>query len=108
MNTATLTVVDARQLNAQLASRERFELRNVLTDDYFSGRMIPGSKRVPLDRIGRHVADAGLDRDTEIVVYCTGPGCPQSRLAAEKLSRLGFVECVLGIGGHHATANHDG
>jgi rhodanese-related sulfurtransferase len=31
-----------------------------------------------------------LPRDSEIVVYCGGPTCPQSRLAAEKLLKLGF------------------
>jgi rhodanese-related sulfurtransferase len=31
-----------------------------------------------------------LPRNTEIVVYCGGPKCPQSRIAAEKLVRLGY------------------
>ena len=66
------------------------EFWNVLTDDYFSGEMIPGSRRVPLDRIGRAAAN-GLAKNAAIVVYCAGPSCPQSRQAAEKLWTLGFT-----------------
>ena len=31
-----------------------------------------------------------LPKNTEIVVYCGGPKCPQSRMAAEKLIKLGY------------------
>ena len=69
----------------------RIEFWNVLTDEYFSGEMIPGSRRVPLDQVGREVASARLDKDATIVVYCGGPQCPQSGMAAEKLVRLGYT-----------------
>ncbi|MFN2565748.1 MAG: rhodanese-like domain-containing protein [Gemmatimonadaceae bacterium] len=71
--------------------RRQLHFWNVLTDEYFHGQMIPGSRRVPLDTIGRAVAEAGTDTDAEIIVYCSGPTCPQSGLAAEKLARLGFT-----------------
>lgn len=63
---------------------------NVLTDDYFTGELIPGSRRVPLDEVGREARALGLDPDAEIVVYCSGHDCPQSAAAAEKLTELGF------------------
>lgn len=63
---------------------------NVLSDDYFTGEMIPGSRRVPVGRVGREVRERELDRDATIVVYCSGPDCPQSTAAAEKLVDLGF------------------
>jgi rhodanese-related sulfurtransferase len=31
-----------------------------------------------------------LPKNQEIVVYCGGPKCPQSRMAAEKLGKLGY------------------
>lgn len=34
--------------------------------------------------------DRSLEPDAEIVVYCSGPGCPQSVAAAQKLAELGF------------------
>jgi rhodanese-related sulfurtransferase len=51
---------------------------------------ISGSRRVPLDKVGSEVRGTNLPRNTEIVVYCGGPRCPQSRLAAEKLIKLGY------------------
>jgi rhodanese-related sulfurtransferase len=90
----------------QLVARQReggvAELWNVLTDDYFTGEMIPGSRRVPLDRIGRAVAASPLPLDTEIVTYCSGPGCPQSKAAAEKLTALGFTNVRAFEGGLEA------
>ena len=67
---------------------------NVLTDEYFTGELIPGSRRVPLDQVGREARRLGLGADAEIVVYCSGPDCPQSTAAAEKLSDLGFQNVV--------------
>ena len=31
-----------------------------------------------------------LPKNTEIVVYCGGPKCPLSRMAAEKMVKLGY------------------
>jgi rhodanese-related sulfurtransferase len=49
------------------------------------GGNIAGSRRVPLDKVGREVRATNLPRNAEIVVYCGGPKCPQSRMAAVKL-----------------------
>lgn len=64
---------------------------NVLTDDYFSGDMIPGSRRVPLGHVGHEARATGIANDAAIVVYCSGPACPQSKAAAEKLATLGYT-----------------
>jgi rhodanese-related sulfurtransferase len=85
----TAQTISIDELTKRLDDGDVAQLWNVLTDDYFTGEMIPGSRRVPLDRVGREAAPLG--RDTAIVVYCSGPGCPQSRLAADKLAALGFT-----------------
>jgi rhodanese-related sulfurtransferase len=36
------------------------------------------------------VRGTNLPKNTEIVVYCGGPKCSQSRMAAEKLVKLGY------------------
>ncbi len=89
-------------LTQRLASGRVAEFWNVLTDDYFTGELIPGSRRVPLDRLGREVAGSQLAKDTPIVVYCSGPTCPQSRAAAEKLTALGFTRVHAFEGGLQA------
>src|SRR3712207_1314934 len=93
----------ADELRARLAQpHAQLQLWNVLTDEYFAGEMIPGSRRVALDTVGRAVAESGLARDAEIVVYCSGPGCPQSGAAAEKLVKLGFTNVRAFKGGLEA------
>jgi rhodanese-related sulfurtransferase len=89
---ADIRTVPTDELRHRLEQpRQGLELWNVLTDEYFKGEMIPASRRVPLDTVGREVATSGIARDAEIIVYCSGPTCPQSSAAAEKLTTLGFT-----------------
>ena len=99
MTTHTPIVISADELADILSTRTPDAFWNVLTDDYFTGELIAGSRRVPVDRVGREVAETHLDRGAAIVVYCSGPTCPQSRAAAEKLTTLGFTNVELFVGG---------
>lgn len=87
---STFDVIDTHELQRRREADQPLHLWNVLTDDYFTGEMIPGSERVPLDRLLRHVRERNPAEDAEIVVYCAGPDCPQSAMAAEKLVESGF------------------
>lgn len=89
-NINTILTEELKQRLEQ-SSSSRLEFWNVLTDEYFSGEMIPGSRRVALDRIGREIHDSNLSKESEIVVYCAGPNCPQSAMAAQKLAGFGFT-----------------
>ena len=91
--------MSAGDLQDRLHNDGSFQFWNVLTDKYFNSEMIPGSRRVPLDQVGREVARAQIPKDTEIVVYCAGPSCPQSILAAEKLNSLGYTNVKAYEGG---------
>lgn len=93
------TTITVDELARGLSDGSIAELWNALTDEYFTGEMIPGSRRVPVDRVGREVANSELAKDTAIVVYCGGPSCPQSRAAAEKLLSLGYTRVRLFEGG---------
>ena len=66
---------------------------NVVTDEWFKGETIPGSRRVHLDKIGNienEESSMNLPKSAEIVVYCGGAKCLQSRMAADKLVQLGY------------------
>lgn len=97
MNTPQNITLD--QLVRDRAEGAIDEFWNVLTDDYFTGEMIPGSRRVPVDQVGREVAESGMSKDTPVVVYCSGEGCPQSEAAGEKLASLGFTNVRVFEGG---------
>jgi rhodanese-related sulfurtransferase len=49
--------------------------------------------------MGNEVACTNLPQDGEIVVYCGGLTCPQGRMAAEKLAKLGYENVRADEGG---------
>jgi len=85
-----IQTISTQELHQKLENKQAFEFWNVLTDEYFKGENISGSRRVPLDKVGNEVRQAGIAKNADIVVYCAGPHCPQSRMAAEKLLKLGY------------------
>lgn len=96
---AEVQTITTEDLQRKLNQGGDFHFWNVLTDEYFHGEMIPGSHRVPLDRVGREVSQTNLPKDAEIVTYCGGPKCPQSMLAAQKLVELGYTNVKAYEGG---------
>jgi rhodanese-related sulfurtransferase len=85
-----IQTISTQELHQKLENKQNFEFWNVLTDEYFKGENISGSRRVPLDKVGNEIRQSGLAKNADIVVYCAGPHCPQSRMAAEKLLKLGY------------------
>lgn len=101
-NTKTATeiqTISTEELANKLNRRENFEFWNVLTSRYYSNENITGSRHVPLDQIGREIADRKFPKDTQIVVYCAGPECPQSAMAVEKLRTFGYTNVLAYEGG---------
>ena len=88
---SAVKTISTTELDARLRENTRLEFWNVLSDEYFGGELITGSRRVPLDRVGREAQASGLAKDAEVIVYCAGPHCPQSGYAAEKLQALGYT-----------------
>ena len=88
----SITTVSTDQLRQTLNSKRPIQFWNVLTDEWFKGENIFGSRRVPLDKVGNEVRSTNLPKSAEIIVYCGGPKCPQSRMAAEKLVQLGYED----------------
>jgi rhodanese-related sulfurtransferase len=95
-NPTTITLSD---LSTALRTGDADEFWNVLSEQYFGGELIPGSRWVPIDRVGREVNGLGLAKDARIVVYCSGPTCPNSRDAGAKLATLGFTNVRVFEGG---------
>ena len=94
---ADVSTISTEELQQRLEQDNSLHLWNVLTDGYFTGEMIPGSRRMPLDTIG--VSEAKSPKGEEIIVYCGGPKCPQSLQAAQKLMNLGYTNVKAYEGG---------
>ena len=95
-----------RELQRGLDRDSGLHVLNVQTDRFFAGELIPGSRRIPLNMIEQGTKN--LSRDTEIVTYCAGPGCPQSAEAAHTLRALGFANVRVykeGLEGWKAAGN---
>jgi rhodanese-related sulfurtransferase len=92
-----MQTIDTAELRELLSRGEIDEFWNVLTDEYYRGELIPGSRHVPLDRLGREAVD--LAKGTSYVVYCSNEACPQSDFAAAKLLKLGFRDVRVYEGG---------
>jgi rhodanese-related sulfurtransferase len=90
-------IITIHHLLELLRRRAIEEFWNVLPDDDFTGELIPGSRRVPVDRIVREAAR--LPRDTAIVVYCADAKWPISRYASTELTVLGFKNVRVFEGG---------
>ena len=95
-------IITLDELTGAIRAGDVDEFWNVLVQDYFGGEMIPGSRWVPLDRIGREVSGRSLDRNAHIIVYCSGTSCPNSRDAGDKLAMLGFTNVRVFEGGLEA------
>lgn len=81
--------VSTQELQLGLDRDSGLHVLNVQTDRFFTGELIPGSRRIPLDYIERGTKH--LSKSAEIVTYCGGPACSQSIQAAHTLRVLGFA-----------------
>jgi rhodanese-related sulfurtransferase len=97
-----VTTVTAADLRRRLDAGDVGEFWNVLAPDYFTGELIPGSRWVPVGRVARETIEHAVAKDTTIVVYCSGPSCPNSGDAARKLVTLGFTNVLQFEGGLEA------
>ncbi|WP_432495654.1 rhodanese-like domain-containing protein [Kineococcus gypseus] len=60
---------------------------------------IPGAVHAPADELAQRARELVPDLDTEVVVYCWGPGCNGSTKAALVLASLGYTRVRELIGG---------
>jgi rhodanese-related sulfurtransferase len=102
MGTTTVKTITTGQLERKIRSDVGVHVWNVLTNKCFRGELIPGSRRVPLDQLGRAIGRSSIAKDAPVVVYCAGTHCSMSRKAAEKLGELGYSNVEAFEGGLEA------
>jgi rhodanese-related sulfurtransferase len=99
MSATTIATLSTTEFAQRVRDDVGVHVWNVLTDAWFKGELIPGSRRVPGDRLGEVVRRSTLARNASVIVYCQGPQCPASREAAEKLQALGYSGVLVYEGG---------
>lgn len=101
-----IRAVSTQELQQRLDRDSGLHLWNVQTNQYFTGELIPGSRRVPLDTVEHDTKN--VSKNAEIVTYCGGPNCGQSTEAARKLMDLGYTNVRVfkeGLEGWKAAGN---
>lgn len=84
-----VTNISTDELKELMDKGSSFVLINTLDHEAYEKRHICGSINMPVEEIGKEAKDK-LGEDEQIVVYCSGPTCKASKIAADKLSELGF------------------
>ncbi|MBI5643360.1 MAG: rhodanese-like domain-containing protein [Deltaproteobacteria bacterium] len=90
--------VDREELKGMMDSGESFVLIDVLDKNDFDREHICGSINLPMTGIAREAPNL-IGKDETVVVYCTGPACTASSIAAEKLESLGYKDIWKFAGG---------
>lgn len=85
-----MRTITREQLQDEIAAGTVVVLE-ALPHDYYADGHLPGARNLPLDDVDARAAALVPDRDAAIVTYCTGTSCPNSRIAAERLGRLGYT-----------------
>ncbi|MBD3239790.1 MAG: rhodanese-like domain-containing protein [Chitinivibrionales bacterium] len=81
-----------------MQSGKEFTLVDALSSEHFDKEHIRGAVSLPSTEVGAR-AEGVLDRGDTIVVYCAGPSCQASDIAAEKLEAMGFPNVFHYAGG---------
>lgn len=84
-----METVDADYVQNLDLSDKNTHLVDVLSEEHFDEKSLPGAVNIPLDQVATRALDE-FDKNEEIVVYCKDEECSASSKAAEKLEKLGF------------------
>jgi rhodanese-related sulfurtransferase len=94
-----MKTITSQDLKTRIGKDIGLHVWNVTTDQYFKGEMIPGSRHIPVDKLEGALKGASVTKDSAIVVYCAGPACPASKMAAEQLGAAGYTNVTKYEGG---------
>jgi len=79
------------ELVGLLAAGEPVQLVETLRAEHFAQGHLPGAVHIHFEEVEDRAAAKLPDRDALIVTYCSNTACQNSRIAAEKLAKLGYT-----------------
>ncbi|MGP3962739.1 rhodanese-like domain-containing protein [Nonomuraea sp. 3N208] len=75
------------------------QLVEALPADAFAAEHIPGARNVPGQLTAELAEQVAPDPAATVVVYCSGPYCNRSKIAAAVFTRLGYADVRVYVGG---------
>lgn len=98
----TIPAISLEELKAKIDRGDRFTLVEILPPPQYRSGHLPGAIYIPPIQV-RELAPKRLpDKAAEIVVYCAGPTCYTSGMAARELQAMGYTNVREFSGGKQA------
>lgn len=84
--------IEAKELKEKISSGDDFVLVDVLGEDSYNARHLPGAINIPVnaDDFDKKIKKAVPDTTKEVILYCASETCQASSAAARKLVQLGY------------------
>jgi rhodanese-related sulfurtransferase len=74
-------------------------LVEALPEPQYAAEHLPGAVNLPSDLTAERAAQLAPDPAGTVVIYCTGPSCGRSKVAAAAFGRLGYRDVRVYEGG---------
>jgi rhodanese-related sulfurtransferase len=84
--------IDREEIRALLDAGAPIVLLETLRAEHFDQGHLPGAIHLHYEEVEERAAALLPDREALIVTYCSNRACANSRVAAEKLARLGYTD----------------
>lgn len=86
--------VTAEEVHKIVDEKEDAVIIDVLSSDSYAKQHVPGSISIPSGepQFLERVAEKVPDKETPVVLYCSGPTCDASPEAAERLEEAGYQD----------------
>jgi rhodanese-related sulfurtransferase len=94
-----MKTVERTALVEILADGKPLMLLEALPPKYFHQGHLPKARQLDSTQAVAHAARLGLAKNDRVVVYCASDTCSNSRQAADALSRAGFSDVSVYVGG---------
>jgi rhodanese-related sulfurtransferase len=80
------------ELQELLAAGKPVQFVETLRAEHFDQGHLPGAVHIHFEAVEERAEQALPDKHALIVTYCSNTACQNSRIAAEKLAKLGYTD----------------
>ena len=94
-----MKTINRNELKEKINQNENFTLLEILPLESFQKGHLPRAKNMPLDQVEAKIENFVPQKNQDIVVYCASDQCSASHQAAEKLTKLGYTQVHVYVGG---------
>ncbi|MEI8124487.1 MAG: rhodanese-like domain-containing protein [Parachlamydiaceae bacterium] len=84
------TEIEANQLKSFYDKNEEMVILDARSKPYFDGTLLPHAKWVPFDSAESEIKALIPSKNSLVIVYCAGVGCPASGWLYDRLTAMGY------------------